>query len=298
MKLDVIQERKPEWLRIHASLKGRFQDVKQTLRENGLVTVCEESHCPNINECWNSGTATFMVLGDTCTRGCRFCNVKTARCGSEVDEKEPEKIANVIKDWKLNYIVITSVDRDDLDDQGSGHFNKVIKKVREVNPEILIEVLIPDFKGSEECFRIIKEARPDVVAHNLETVKRLQIKVRDSRANYDQSLSVLEFFKKNGFYTKSSLMLGLGEKEEEVIEAMNDLREINVDFLTFGQYLRPSKLHIPIHEYVHPFKFEYYKKMGLDLGFKYVASGPFVRSSYKAGEFYIESVVRGKNHGV
>ena len=234
-----------------------------------------------------------MILGDTCTRGCRFCNVKTAVKGKEIDKDEPQKIANVIKEWKLNYIVITSVDRDDLEDQGSGHFAEVIRKVKEVNPDLLVEVLIPDFRNDVKCFERIKEAKPDVLAHNIETVKRLQGKVRDRRANYEQSLAVLKFFKENGFYTKSSIMVGFGETEEEVIETMKDLRKIGVDFLTLGQYLRPSEKHIVLKEYVHPSTFEYYKKMGLELGFKYVASGPFVRSSYKAGEFYINSIIRG-----
>jgi len=293
MKLEVIQERKPDWLRIQLNLNDKFKEVKKTLRENKLVTVCEEAHCPNINECWNSGTATFMILGDTCTRGCRFCNVKTGR-GKEIDKDEPQKLANVIKEWKLNYIVITSVDRDDLKDQGSGHFNRVIKKVKQTNPNLLVEVLIPDFRGNKECLEKVKEAEPDVVAHNIETVRRLQRKVRDVRANYEQSLSVLKFFKDNGFYTKSSLMLGLGETEEEVIETMKDLRNIDVDFFTMGQYLRPSqrKIHLAVCEYIHPLKFEYYKKRGLELGFKYVASGPFVRSSYRAGEFYINALLK------
>lgn len=299
MKLNVIQERKPQWLRLQLQNNNNYNEVKQTLRKNKLVTVCEEANCPNINECWNSGTATFMILGDTCTRGCRFCNVKTGK-GKVVDKDEPNKIANTVKEWKLNYIVITSVDRDDLEDQGSGHFYDVVKKVKEVNPDLLVEVLIPDFRGDNSCFEKIKEAKPDVVAHNIETVKRLQKEVRDVRANYEQSINVLKYFKDNGFYTKSSIMVGLGEKEEEVIEAMKDLRKIDVDFFTIGQYLRPKKemKFLNVNEYIHPFKFEYYKKLGLELGFKYVASGPFVRSSYKAGEFFISSLIKGEKNGV
>lgn len=232
-----------------------------------------------------------MILGDTCTRACKFCAVKTAFPAKQLDKDEPKKLANLLKKWKLDYIVITSVDRDDLIDQGSNHFADCIKEIKNEN-NIIIEVLIPDFKGQKELIQNVIDAKPDVIGHNIETVRRLQKSVRDPRANYEQSLKVLKYVKDidNKIFTKSSIMLGLGETEKEVIKTMKDLREINVDFLTLGQYLRPSLKHIEVKEYLSPEKFNYYKKVGKELGFLYVASGPFVRSSYKAGEFFIKSL--------
>lgn len=284
---------KPEWLKIRPP-SGKFKEVKQTLKELGLVTVCEEAHCPNLAECWSGGTATFMVLGDTCTRACKFCNVKTGFPAKPVDPEEPYKLAEAIKKWGLNYIVITSVDRDDLIDQGAGHFARCIKIIKQKIPDILIEVLIPDFRGDVDCLKKIVKAKPDVIDHNVETVERLQKTIRDPRANYNQSLSVLKNVKKldKTIYTKSSIMLGLGEKEDEVIQTMKDLRKIDVDVFTLGQYLRPSNWHIAVNEYVNPDSFDYFKKKGEELGFKYVASGPFVRSSYRAGEFFIKNMVK------
>ena len=284
---------KPEWLKVKLKRDNNFDDIQKILRENNLVTVCEEAHCPNISECWNSGTATFMIMGDTCTRACKFCAVKTGFPAKPLDKEEPRKIASTLKKWNLDYIVITSVDRDDLRDQGSNHFAECIKEVRKENPNILIEVLIPDFRGQKELIKNVIDAKPNVISHNIETVERLQKNVRDSRANYQQSLGVLKYIKEvnNKIYTKSSIMLGLGETEVEVIQAMKDLRKINVDFLTIGQYLRPSLKYIEVKEYISPEKFNYYKKIGEDFGFLYVASGPFVRSSYKAGEFFIKSLI-------
>jgi len=289
-----IQHKKPSWLKIKLEKKDNFSDVKDILKENNLVTVCEEAHCPNISECWNSGTATFMIMGNSCTRACKFCAVKTAFPGKPLDKEEPKKIANVLKKWNLDYVVITSVDRDDLKDQGSNHFSDCIREVRKENPSILIEVLIPDFKGQKELIKNVIDVKPNVIGHNIETVERLQKFVRDPRANYNQSLGILKYVKEvdDEIYTKSSIMLGLGETEEEVTKAMKDLREINVDFLTLGQYLRPSLKHIEVKEYVSPDKFNFYKKIGEELGFLYVASGPFVRSSYKAGEFFIKSLIQ------
>ena len=282
---------KPQWLKIQLKREEKFDKIDETLKRHNLHTVCQEAHCPNISECWNSGTATFMVMGDTCTRGCRFCAVKTGR-PLALDKDEPRNLALAVKEWGLDYIVITSVDRDDLPDQGANHFAACIREVRKENPNIMIEVLIPDFRGDEDCIRTIVEAKPDVFAHNIETVRRLQ-SVRDIRANYQQSLFVLKKAKDLGIkYTKSSIMLGLGETDEEIIEAMQDLRAIGVDIITFGQYLRPSQKHIQITEYVHPEKFEYYKKLAEEIGFLYCASGPFVRSSYRAGEFFIRSVLK------
>src|SRR3989344_3553707 len=283
---------KPEWLSMKLKMTDEFKEVKSTLKELGLVTVCEESHCPNLSECWSGGTATFMVLGDTCTRGCRFCNVKTRYYGKPVDEKEPEKLVEAVKKWKLNYIVVTSVDRDDLEDQGAGHFAKCIEKLKETG--ILVEVLIPDFRGNVELIKKIVDAKPDVIAHNIETVQRLQKKVRDSRANYNQSLFVLETVKKLNpkIFTKSSIIVGFGETKDEIEQTMKDLRKINVDFITLGQYLRPSFKHIEVNEYVKPEIFNEYKEMALKLGFKYATSGPFVRSSYRAGELFMKNILK------
>ena len=320
-------QHKPDWFKIKPASNNYF-DVKQIIKQNKLVTVCEESMCPNISECWSGGTATFMVLGDTCTRGCRFCNVKTGAKGKEVDKDEPKKIANVVYEWNerdkklnelngiksgnnngLNYIVITSVDRDDLEDQGSNHFAEVIKEVKKQNPGILVEVLIPDFRGNIELLRNIIEAKPDVIAHNVETVRDLQRKVRDVRANFDQSLSILRGIKLicdemncgldindadyHKILTKTSIMLGLGETDEQVESALNEIRKSDVDVITFGQYLKPSSWHLDVIEYVHPSKFDLFKTKALEKGFLYCASGPLVRSSYKAGEFYMKSLLRG-----
>lgn len=276
---------------------GNFQNVRQTIKNLGLHTVCEEAHCPNMSECWSGGTATFMVLGDTCTRGCKFCNVKTFYKGMSVDKKEPEKLALAVKEWGLEYVVITSVDRDDLPDQGAGHFSECIKKIKKESPEILVEVLIPDFRGNIDCLKKIISAEPDVIAHNMETVRRLQRTVRDPRANYQQSLFVLEKIKqlRPQIFTKSSLMLGFGETDQEVLEAMRDLREKGVDILTLGQYLQPSQKHIAVAEYVPQEKWEFFKMMGEELGFLYVASGPLVRSSYRAGELFVKNVMAKRN---
>jgi len=285
--------RKPEWLTIRPPKNSdKVNFIKENLGKFNLHTVCGESHCPNIAECWSSGTATFMVMGDTCTRGCRFCNVKTRYIGTTLDKDEPKKLADAVKNLELDYIVITSVDRDDLEDYGSGHFAECIKELKK--NKIMVEVLIPDFKGNYDCIKKIVDSKPDVIAHNVETVRSLQRKVRDPRANYEQSLKVLKTVKDldKNIFTKSSIMLGLGEEDDEVIETMNDLRKISVDFLTLGQYLRPSKRHLAVVEYVHPDKFKFFEIKGKELGFKYVASGPFVRSSYKAGELFVKSVLK------
>lgn len=286
---------KPDWLKIKPPNTEKFSLIKDVMRKHNLHTVCEESHCPNIPECWSGGTATFMVMGDTCTRGCRFCEVKSSGSPMPLDPFEPENLADAIADLKLDYVVITSVDRDDLSDQGSAHFAKCIAELRKRDPEIMIEVLIPDFRGSLVCLKKVVESRPEVIAHNLETVQRLQSKVRDKRANYAQSLSVLRNVKRmdSKIYTKSSLIVGFGETDREVIHAMKDLRAVGVDFLTIGQYLRPSDWHLSVIEYVSPEKFEFFKMIGEDLGFKYVAAGPFVRSSYRAGELFVKSLLRG-----
>lgn len=288
---------KPEWLKIRPPTgQGlqTFAQVKGTVQGLGLVTVCQEARCPNISECWSGGTATFMVLGDTCTRGCRFCHVKTSKQGQNIDPFEPIKLAQAIKNFGLKYVVVTSVDRDDLEDQGAGHFASCIREVKRQNPNLIVEVLTPDFRGNEKCIDTIIESGPEVYSHNIETVKRLQRKARDVRANYEQSLSVLSHVKEKSpqTITKSSIMVGLGETKEEVFEAMDDLRKIGVECLTIGQYLQPSMRHLKVDEFVHPSVFEEYKHAGEEKGFLYVASGPFVRSSYRAGEYFVESVLK------
>ena len=282
---------KPSWLSIKPPT-DEYYKVKSNIKQKNLVTVCEESRCPNISECWSGGTATFMVLGDECTRACKFCAIKTAFSRKPPDRDEPEKLSKAIMEMKLDYVVITSVDRDDLLDQGSIHFANCIKTVNEKN-KIHVEVLIPDFKGNERCIERIVQAGPKVIAHNVETVRRLQNKVRDPRAGYEQSISVLKCVKKMNpkIYTKSAIMVGLGETDEEIIQTMKDLIAAKVQILTIGQYLRPSEKHLNVKKYVSPKKFEYYKKIGEKLGFIYVASGPFVRSSYKAGEFFMKKVL-------
>lgn len=292
------QLKKPEWLKTKLSVNDEFSNIKNTLKYHNLHTVCEEAHCPNISECWNTGTATFMLMGDTCTRACKFCAVKTGNPMKMLDADEPKKLAQALAGIKLfDYVVLTSVNRDDLEDGGSSHFAECIKEIKKAYSEIIVEVLIPDFRGNIEALRKIVEAKPEVIAHNIETVERLQRKIRDPRANYNQSLSVLDNIKKvdSKIYTKSSIMLGLSETDEEVIQSMKDLRAIDVDILTLGQYLRPTDLHIPISNFVEPAKFDYFKQKALELGFLFCASGPFVRSSYKAGELFVRNVVRSDN---
>ncbi|MEM4254887.1 MAG: lipoyl synthase [Candidatus Norongarragalinales archaeon] len=284
-------EQKPSWLKIRPP-KENFEGVKATLRQLGLVTVCEEAHCPNASECWSSGTATFMVLGSICTRGCHFCSVGKGIEGQPIDVLEPWKIASAVRKWGLDYVVITSVDRDDLPDQGAEHFAKCIRAIRKHCEGVLVEVLIPDFRGDEQCLKTIVEAKPDVIAHNVETVEELQRVARDMRAGYAQSLGVLENVKKmdSTIFTKSSIMLGMGEQDESVLKTMDDLRSVKCDFITFGQYLRPTERELPVFEYVAPEKFGWFKTKALEKGFLYCASGPFVRSSYKAGELFVKAL--------
>ena len=260
----------------------------------GLSTVCEEARCPNMGECWNGGTATLMLMGDVCTRGCRFCHVKTGNPKGKLDEKEPEKVARTISLLNLSYVVLTSVDRDDLPDEGAGHFAETVSFVKKQIPSIMVEVLTPDFKGQYSLIDKVLLSQPDVFAHNIETVKKLTPLVRDPRAGYDQSLKVLSRAKEHSpsIYTKSSLMLGLGEKEEEVLQTLRDLRTVGCDIVTFGQYLRPSRRHLPVKEYISPGKFKSWKMEAENLGFLYSASGPLIRSSYRAGEFFLESLIK------
>mmetsp|Transcript_26657 Transcript_26657/g.61321 ORF Transcript_26657/g.61321 Transcript_26657/m.61321 type:complete len:410 (-) Transcript_26657:384-1613(-) len=296
---------KPSWLKAQPATSENYKSLRSTVRKLGLATVCEEARCPNIGECWggkpdadgNTGpaTATIMIMGDTCTRGCSFCAVKTSRAPPPLDLEEPRKVAEAVKSWGLDYIVLTSVDRDDLDDQGAGHFREVVQRLKEV-PGLLVEALTPDFRGDLDLVTKVASSGLDVYAHNIETVERLQPRVRDRRAGYAQTLSVLRHAKQagpQGLLTKTSVMLGLGENDDDIRKTMEDLRENGVDVLTFGQYLQPTKRHLAVKEYVTPEKFDEWAKVGEEeYGFKYVASGPLVRSSYRAGEFYLKNLLR------
>jgi lipoic acid synthetase len=300
---------KPSWLKAVPATSEKYFTLRSTVRELGLATVCEEAKCPNIGECWGGGggdgneehsaaTATIMIMGDTCTRGCSFCAVKTSRNPGPLDPNEPEKVAEAIRKWGLDYVVLTSVDRDDLEDQGSGHFRKVVMKLKEkhleIGKRILVEALTPDFRGDLSLVENVATSGLDVYAHNVETVERLQRRVRDYRAGYSQSLSVLEHVKKvnDTALTKTSIMLGLGETDEDVRQTLRDLRNVDVDVVTFGQYLQPSKRHLPVKEYVTPEKFQEWQVESEGMGFTYVASGPMVRSSYKAGEFFLKNLIK------
>ncbi len=281
---------KPEWLKKRLDLTG-LRVVKQELRDLKLHSVCEEASCPNMSECFAKGVSTVMIMGDICTRSCKFCDVKTGK-PLALDANEPENVAQWIRNHKYRHIVITSVDRDDLkDDLGSTHFAQVIKRAKEVNPTTSIEVLTPDFQGREVCLQRIVETPIQVFNHNLETIERLTPHVR-SASNYKRSLNVIAYMKKTGkhYLTKSGLMLGLGESRDEVLGAMQDLRDHGCDLLTLGQYLSPSNSHLPVKEYITPEQFEAFKSIGLQMGFRGVFSGPFVRSSYLADEF-IEGIL-------
>jgi len=281
-------ERKPKWIRTKIPSGPLYNRVNYVLKSKGLFTVCKEALCPNVAECWGRGTATIMLLGDTCTRSCRFCAVKAGNPMGRVDTSEPERVAMAVSELNLNYVVLTSVCRDDLRDGGAGIFAETVRAIKRTSPNVRVEVLIPDFRGDKDAISMVVDSKPDVIGHNLETVKRLTPIIRDRRASYDLSLSVLKTVKEldSSIYTKSSLMLGLGETEQEIVEAMLDLRSVGVDILTLGQYLRPTRRHMPVVEYVHPETFERLKNVALSLGFKGVASAPLVRSSYMAAELF------------
>jgi lipoic acid synthetase len=284
-------QRKPDWLKVKFPSGDTWKKVEEVLSRRGLHTVCDEAHCPNKGECWGMGTATFMILGDICTRGCRFCAVATAKAGRPLDEREGMEIALAAEELKLDYVVLTSVDRDDLPDRGAGHFASCVAAIREADPSIKIEALIPDYHGAE--LELLAEAPPDVIAHNVETVRSLQ-HIRDGRASFDKSLRTLReakavILKRPGVSggrgkTKSSILLGLGEKPEEVLSAMDELRRAETDILVLGQYLRPSKNQIPVFEYAAPEQFERYKEEALRRGFSQVVSSPLARTSYHAKE--------------
>lgn len=291
---------KPPWLKVKAPAGENYLRLKEMMAELKLATVCQEAKCPNIGECWAGGTATFMLMGEVCTRGCRFCNVKTGNPKGVLDEKEPEKVGWAISQMGLEYVVITSVDRDDLPDQGSGHFARTIEVIKANDPDLIVEVLTPDFRGRLEWVEKIVRARPDVFAHNVETVERLTPSVRDPRATYRQSLDVLRMVKEIDptRYTKSSIMLGLGEQDDEVMQALHDLRTVGCDVVTFGQYLQPAKRHLKVQAFVTPEKFREWQEMAEGMGFLYVASGPLVRSSYRAGEFFMKGIIEKQRQGI
>jgi lipoyl synthase len=280
METKINSRRKPDWLKIRLPMTSSFSEVKSIIREHKLHTICTSGDCPNMGECWDAGTATFMILGDICTRACKFCAVKTGKPGI-VDKDEPIKLAESIKLLKLKHSVITSVDRDDMEDGGASIWAESIKQVKLLNPAITIEVLIPDFQGNTDLVQLIIDQKPDIISHNLETVRRLTPKVR-SRAKYDTSLKVIEFISNSGIRSKSGIMLGIGETSEEVIETMKDLRNVGCQVMTIGQYLQPTLKNLEVLEYIKPEVFAEYKQIGLDLGFRFVESGPLVRSSYHA----------------
>ncbi|XP_071581192.1 lipoyl synthase, mitochondrial [Temnothorax nylanderi] len=301
LKLDMGESgrlRLPPWLKTEIPTGKSYSRIKAQLRQLRLSTVCEEARCPNIGECWGGGshgtaTATIMLMGDTCTRGCRFCSVKTARKPPPLDAEEPINTASAIVDWGLDYVVLTSVDRDDLKDGGASHIASTVKEIKK-RSSILVECLVPDFRGDEDCVATIVNCNLDVFAHNIETVERLTPFVRDMRARYRQSLAVLKAAKKfnPNLITKSSIMLGLGETNQEVEQTLQDLRDAGVDAVTMGQYMQPTKRHLKVVEYVTPQKFKAWENLGNQLGFLYTASGPLVRSSYKAGEYFLANILK------
>ncbi len=281
----VKSTKKPKWLRVGLlKTSPTLQRVVEIVNTKNLNTVCEEAKCPNLNECWSHGTATFMLLGSVCTRACKFCAVDTGNPKKKTDKQEPERVARSVASMKLKYVVLTSVNRDDLDDGGAAHFSETIKQVKRFSKNITVEALVPDFNGSEKSVDTILDSGVDVFAQNLETVKRLTPEVRDNRAGYFQSLKVLSYVKKSSpkTITKTSLMLGLGESEEEIKKTLGDIKSSGVDVVTLGQYLRPTLNHLPVKKWVKPSKFKKYKNFAKDIGIKEVSSGPLVRSSYRA----------------
>lgn len=273
-------KRKPDWLRVKLPTGKEYAKVSEMVTEHKLHTICESGNCPNKGECWGAGTATFMILGNICTRSCGFCNVATGK-PKAVDLQEPERVAKSVKLMNVKHCVITSVDRDDLKDGGATIWVETINAIRRVSPQTKFETLIPDFQGKWENLQLIIDVKPDIVSHNLETVRRLTKEVR-IQAKYDRSLEVLKRLKEAGLKTKSGIMLGLGETEQEIYESMDDLRAVGCDVLTLGQYLQPSPKHLPVQEFIHPDAFAKYKAIGLEKGFRFVESGPLVRSSYHA----------------
>ena len=277
-------ERKPTWLRVKSQNSSKYRELKSIVSDKKLHTVCEEAMCPNIQECWSHGTATFMLLGSVCTRACRFCAVDTGNPKGILDKDEPIKVANSIAHMNLKYAVLTSVNRDDLSDGGSEHFSHTVQAIKEKAPEVIVEALVPDFLGNKKSIEVLLNSNLEVFAQNLETVSRLTKRVRDPRAGYDQTLEVLSYAKQYSpsVITKTSLMFGLGETEEEILKTFDDIRETGVDVLTLGQYMRPTVNHLPVEKWYTPEEFEYFKDLAIEIGFLEVASGPMVRSSYRA----------------
>jgi len=284
---------KPSWLKVRAPGGESYTTLKDTFRKLDLHTVCEEARCPNVGECWGQGTATIMLLGDTCTRGCRFCAVTTGNPRGAVDSREPEHVARALSRMALQYVVITMVDRDDLLDGGASHVAKTVSRLKELRPDMLVETLLGDFQGHMSYVDTTVDSKPDVWAHNIEVVRRLQRSIRDVRCSYERSLDVLRRVKERdpSRITKSSIMVGIGETDEEVTETMRDLRDAKVDIVTLGQYLRPSPKHAEVHRYVEPSIFDRYAEQAREMGFAHVASGPLVRSSYKAAEVFVRSIL-------
>jgi lipoic acid synthetase len=291
-----LPARKPDWLRVRlpaGEQQAQFNQLRDEMRKRDLNTVCEEARCPNIFECWGQGTATIMILGETCTRGCRFCAVNTGDPGGLTDPREPENTARALEGMGLAYVVMTMVDRDDLLDGGAAHVAKTVRRIKERCPDLLVETLVGDFQGvRRDVDTLIRDGRPDVFAHNVEVVPRLQRTIRDVRCSWEQSVGVLRWAKEAGAITKTSLMVGLGETREEMLAAMQALREIDVDVLTIGQYLRPTPKHAELVRYVEPDEFDAYAAAGRELGFRFVASGPLVRSSYRAAEAFLHGVLK------
>ena len=272
--------KKPDWLKINIGANARYTETKHIVDSHKLHTICSSGRCPNMGECWGKGTATFMIGGEICTRSCKFCNTQTGR-PLPLDPEEPTHVAESIQLMKLSHAVITSVDRDDLDDLGAAHWAKTISEIKRLNPETTTEVLIPDFQGKSELIQLVIDAKPDIISHNMETVRRISPLVR-SAANYDTSLQVIRHISEKGVKSKSGIMVGLGETEDEVLELMDDVLQAGVSVLTIGQYLQPSRKNIPVSEYVTPERFEYYRQQAVNKGFKKVESAPLVRSSYHA----------------
>lgn len=289
-----LSERKPEWLKVRLPGGERHAQLSATFRRLGLHTVCEEARCPNVGECWREGTATLMILGDTCTRGCRFCAVKSGTPGGATDLHEPDRVAQALSQLDLAYVVLTMVDRDDLSDGGAAHLSRTLSRIRELCPGLRVEALVGDFAGRrDDVETVVRAGAPDVYAHNVEVVPSLQRTMRDARCSFARSLDTLRFARDAGArVTKSSLMVGCGETEAEVIDAMEQLRAAEVDVLTIGQYLRPTPRHAELARYVAPAEFSRYRVAGMGMGFRFVASGPLVRSSYRAAEAFLEGVLR------
>lgn len=292
-------ESRPPWLKVRAPGGETYHNLRTMMEDLRLTTVCQEALCPNIQECWSSGTATFMLMGDTCTRACRFCAVKTGNPKGGLDTEEPAKVGLAIAQMKLDYVVLTSVDRDDLPDLGAGHFARTVATIKRENPKMIVEALTPDFNAVDSLVQKVIDEDVDVFAHNIETVERLSPRVRDRRCGYRQSLRTLAIAKELNpkQYTKSSLMLGLGEEESEVLQSLQDLREVGCDVATLGQYLAPTARHkkfLPIREYVPPERFQHFKRIAENMGFLYVAAGPLVRSSYRAGEFFMRGIIEAR----